>query len=807
MQCLLLAKILHTGEKRALKVIPIPHDASEIEKRRGSGFTDDEIKKGYYQVKDKVLDEILTIIQLRGNENVVHIYGYKEIQMPDQIGWLVCFDMEYLPPLKEIQRLDEFQIVRMGVDICNALKSCHEKRIIHRDIKPENILQRGDSYVLADFGESKIVTKQSSLSLRGTYDYMAPELVRHQKYTNVTPDTIDIYSLGIALYLYANENRLPFVNSIKEMMYADVRDEANTRRWNGEKLPLPSSVSEQLGRIILCACQPDPRKRYQTAADMADDLDGLLSKQYQIRGGNDSRELPDVEQREQTLDSNETSDKRNNTPALSETVAVSRLVEDKSKVLSSSSEADTHSSSRVFAKDGDLDQKMSDPVIMKSFPQNETVKLEQEVLQKALGHTSSVPGSSQDDSGNPVVEQEKGKKKRFVFKLCIGLLCLSIVGLVVGYSVLKLSKKMRNSKSNQTYKTASVQYSSQTSLPEGIVAYNDQKTQWLKNYISTLDVQEKADLYVKILSEASDEMIQDTSKRNEMETQSAEELAANLDQTMNDADDKTCASFFNLLVNDDPDILVRIIDASKNSEDRISIQDSSLFGTIDEALYSIVIDNFHYMLKEEIFPSEDERLRDFYEFHSQNGNTESLLRKKLKDSAILEKSTSDKDFVQRVYSAIIMKDISSEKMEEGMDIVQQFSREYYIDYLLSNERPKYSPNVYVIRDSGSGQYWYYIDNKDLPNEKYIVRTYLYDGDYSVLDCDAEKVVISSIDTDMKHPKQLNTVQSNVITKGPQIKDLPAGAAVRMIVIIESLNSDYKTVYCNNVVYDKDLVVE
>ena len=114
--------------------------------------------------------------------------------------------------------MTEQEVRKLGLDICNALKDCHEKGIIHRDIKPQNILKRGGTNVLVDFGESKMIKSQSSLSMRGTYDYMAPELLRQQKYPYVAPGTVDIYSLGITLYLFANHNRLPFLNSRKEMM-------------------------------------------------------------------------------------------------------------------------------------------------------------------------------------------------------------------------------------------------------------------------------------------------------------------------------------------------------------------------------------------------------------------------------------------------------------------------------------------------------------------------------------------------------------------------------------------------------------
>ena len=123
------------GEKRALKVIPIPHDDSEIDRRMLRGYAVSEIEKYYTGVKSQVLDEVLNIIQLRANENVVNIFGYREIRRKDNIGWVVCFDMEYLPPLVETKHLSEQQIVRMALDMCNALRSCHSRKIVHRRLR------------------------------------------------------------------------------------------------------------------------------------------------------------------------------------------------------------------------------------------------------------------------------------------------------------------------------------------------------------------------------------------------------------------------------------------------------------------------------------------------------------------------------------------------------------------------------------------------------------------------------------------------------------------------------------------------
>ncbi len=100
------------------------------------------------------------------------------------------------------------QILRLGMDMCQALIACERANVIHRDIKVDNVFFNGfDSFKLGDFGISKQLEKtQSALSQKGTNMYMAPEVFRAEKYDH----TVDIYSLGIMLYRLLNRGVFHF---------------------------------------------------------------------------------------------------------------------------------------------------------------------------------------------------------------------------------------------------------------------------------------------------------------------------------------------------------------------------------------------------------------------------------------------------------------------------------------------------------------------------------------------------------------------------------------------------------------------
>ncbi|OMJ28890.1 putative myosin light chain kinase [Smittium culicis] len=97
---------------------------------------------------------------------------------------------------------DETRIVILQLLL--GLNYLHEQGIVHRDIKPENILLSGYEGLdvkLADFGLAKIVGEQSFMkTLCGTPMYVAPEVLKSRS-GRVYSNKVDIWSLGVVLYI------------------------------------------------------------------------------------------------------------------------------------------------------------------------------------------------------------------------------------------------------------------------------------------------------------------------------------------------------------------------------------------------------------------------------------------------------------------------------------------------------------------------------------------------------------------------------------------------------------------------------
>ena len=153
--------------------------------------------------------------------------------------------------------------------VCEALEYSHQAGIVHRDIKPGNVMvtNTGDVKVM-DFGIARAVTASQATmtqtaAVMGTAQYLSPEQARGEH----VDARSDIYSTGCLLYELLC-GRPPFLgDSPVAVAYQHVREEA----------PPPSRYADVVGpdldAIVLTAIAKSPAHRYQSAADMRDDLD------------------------------------------------------------------------------------------------------------------------------------------------------------------------------------------------------------------------------------------------------------------------------------------------------------------------------------------------------------------------------------------------------------------------------------------------------------------------------------------------------------------------------------------------------
>ena len=259
----------------ALKVIELPSDMKEVYNLQAMGMNEDSIKSYYEGTAKEIASEIRIMESLKSAGNVVHVEEHALIPKADGIGWTILIRMELLESIQKYQQKagnpDYYETIKIGKDICSALQCCEEKGIIHRDIKPDNLFRNEfGMYKLGDFGIARQMQNTlAAYSQKGTIGFLAPEVYKGGYYDN----TVDIYSLGVMLYVYMNRQRPPFVDLEITNLTAKTLDEAHWRRLSGELPPPPVDAPQQLADVILKACNPDPRRRYRTAAEFREALE------------------------------------------------------------------------------------------------------------------------------------------------------------------------------------------------------------------------------------------------------------------------------------------------------------------------------------------------------------------------------------------------------------------------------------------------------------------------------------------------------------------------------------------------------
>ncbi len=212
--------------------------------------------------------------------NHPHIATIYDLDREEGVDFLV---MEYIPGRTVAQMiaegpLPEYEAATIACQIVEALEEAHEQGIVHGDLKSENVIVTPKGWVkVLDFGlatlrgpllqgaETAVYTGESVVA--GTLPYMAPE----QLLRGTADARTDLYALGIVLYEMMT-GRLPFQEPLAPALIDAICHKAplapGTRRVG---------ISPLSDRMVLRLLEKDPGRRYQSAAELNQDLRRVCS--------------------------------------------------------------------------------------------------------------------------------------------------------------------------------------------------------------------------------------------------------------------------------------------------------------------------------------------------------------------------------------------------------------------------------------------------------------------------------------------------------------------------------------------------
>ncbi len=157
------------------------------------------------------------------------------------------------------QKLPSGECVRIGLALADALDFLHQRGLTHRDIKPQNIIFVGGQPKLADVGlTAEIRPSDQTRTSVGTPGYMPPPPEMPG-----TPQA-DLYALGMVLYVLSTGRHPTFFPEISTTLAGSV--------GLAEFLPL--------NEVILKACHPDCSKRFKSASEMRQALQGVQAARH-----------------------------------------------------------------------------------------------------------------------------------------------------------------------------------------------------------------------------------------------------------------------------------------------------------------------------------------------------------------------------------------------------------------------------------------------------------------------------------------------------------------------------------------------
>lgn len=260
----LISKKLGQGRSKVFSVIDTEFPEREVAAKFLPVNSSQEEKK-YFR------DEFFTLQKL-DHPNIIKSFEIGTVVLKNEDDFEIdtnspFITLEYFPASELLNYTgikDERKLVIVLKQICSVLYYLHQSNYIYYDLKPENILVaevNGEPFIkVIDLGFSQYTLKEYEHSIKGTAQYIAPELLKNENHDH----TVDFYSLGVMLYRivygcfpFNSENEL-------EIYKAHIEQEFHFPK---------SKYSDKIISVIKKLTRKNPSERYNNALQIISDLD------------------------------------------------------------------------------------------------------------------------------------------------------------------------------------------------------------------------------------------------------------------------------------------------------------------------------------------------------------------------------------------------------------------------------------------------------------------------------------------------------------------------------------------------------
>ncbi len=238
--------------------------------RDGAAVAVKFLRKAFWRnglAADQLIREV-SIVSKLSHSGIIQHFGWGNARRGGVFAMMEWVDGKDLESWYRTSKPPLAEIIECGIAVCGALAAAHDAGVVHADLTPRNILRRSDgSFVLTDFGFSRLASSPEKGLAAGTPGFLAPEQIS-DAFGTVSPGT-DVFGLGGVLY-YLLTGQPPFAGrdvaetfartlssrpadraSIRVPVANPAVDELVARCLSKEPSDRPSSITTVLEQLTL----------------------------------------------------------------------------------------------------------------------------------------------------------------------------------------------------------------------------------------------------------------------------------------------------------------------------------------------------------------------------------------------------------------------------------------------------------------------------------------------------------------------------------------------------------------------------